>query len=141
MGSEMCIRDSYYPVLTLRSFPLRNNCPSTFGLLVGKLAINTTVVKISIAPVPEASICRLAFDADVAILLSVMLIASSMFKIPVTFAPVVCTLNFSLTELSLKELKIISFAVPEVPSNLILAPSVPADPKKLMPGTLALSVL
>ena len=47
---------------------------------------------ISIAPVPVASSCKFAFEADAVIKLSVIEIPSSMFKVPETLAPVVVTL-------------------------------------------------
>ena len=46
-------------------------------------------------PVPAADNSKLAFDADVAILLSVIVTPSSIFKVPNTFAPVYVTLKRS----------------------------------------------
>ena len=91
---------------------------------------------------PAASICKFAFEAAVVILLSVIVIPPSMSKEPVTFAPPCCTLNASaIPPATVKVWKINSFAVPLVPSNKMFAPAVPAEPTKLIPGTLALSVL
>ena len=95
----------------------------------------------SIAPVPEASICKLVFEDAVVIVLSVIVIPPSISNVPVTFAPLRCTLNDSVRLAPSNVWNINSFAVPLVPSNKILAPDVPAEPIKSTPGTLALFVL
>ena len=89
--SMICCAIDYYPVLTLRSFPLLKSCPATFGLLVGKFAIITTDVKISTAPVPDASICKFALDSLDVILLSVTVTEPKTIS-PVPFAVIVTSL-------------------------------------------------
>ena len=66
---------------------------------MGKFAILIIAGIISIAPVPDASSCKFAFEADAVIKLSVIVIPPSMSKIPVTLAPVVVTLSLSVTAL------------------------------------------
>ena len=55
---------------------LLQSCPATPGSLVGKFAILIIIGIISIAPVPEASISKLAFELVVVILLSDTLTAN-----------------------------------------------------------------
>ena len=82
----------------------------------------------------------MAFDADEVIVLSVMLMPSSTFKVPDTFAPVCVTLNLSANEPECVWKKI-SLDVPDVPSNFITPLTLPPDCWKLIPGVFASFVL
>ena len=82
----------------------------------GVAEINLKFVSVVTSPDPDADNSKFAFDADDVIMLSVMLMALSMFKVPVTVAPVCVTLNLSAKEAPSYVLKKIVFDVPDVPS-------------------------
>ena len=93
----------------------------------------------STEPVPPAVNTMSALDGDVIIDPSILR-PSVISSVPDTFAPVCVTLNLSAVDEPSYVSKNTVFDVPDVPSILILALTLPPDCWKSMPGVFASAV-